>query len=706
MNKKLLLVHFLIFVILEFFIFNFIHNQYNSLKSSYYENILGNFESNYKIAINSYEKLSLSLFDNNIKKDEVLEILSLSKEKDLKAQARENLYKKLLPFYHDLQSLGYSQLNFHLSNGESFLRFDTPKDFGENSFLNRKTVFYTNSNKLPVKGFEKGRGFNGFRYVYPLFFKGVHIGSVELAIPLKTVKDELEKISSSEHQILINSENKLNNTGDSSSFSAGEYYFEIPEEKSEKTKGAETIGNAIKHQAVEQLEQGKKFVLDVEIDNSQYLSLFYPIKEFGGKTKAYIVSHTSKDTLEILENDYMKNLLFSTFFVLFFFLLSYKLINNKNIAVRRSLEVLDKQEEIQKIFDSQKNITIMMNNSKFVKGNRAFYNYFGFNSFAEFEQSNRTVCSYFEGEELSVGINTLFHNESGWVEKVVNETVQEYKVYIKGKIFTVNGNKLDKESYIITFTDITDTINYQKKLELEVAIAVEKIEKQHQEILSSAKKAAMGDMIGIIAHQLKQPLSVISLYTEDIEMDYEDGKLNNQIMKEFTDTIKERVRFMSESIDNYRHFFNPNKKKSNFSGKKAVEKALEIIEVPLSSRGIDIETSLEETEIYGFEHDFIQVVMNIVINGKDVLVENCIAEPKIVIKLFKSSEKINLTISDNGGGISEENLPKIFNSYFSTKGEQGTGIGLNLAKMVIEDSFNGKISAKTVDNGAQFTIEI
>ena len=122
---------------------------------------------------------------------------------------------------------------------------------------------------------------------------------------------------------------------------------------------------------------------------------------------------------------------------------------------------------------------------------------------------------------------------------------------------------------------------------------------------------------------------------------------------------------------------------------------------------IELQTQLEENlEIVGFQNELEQVILNIVNNGKDALLETKPINPKIEIKAFKEKEFKVITIEDNAGGVSEDIIDKVFDSYFTTKGDKGTGIGLNLAKLIVQDSLNGEISVKNTDKGALFTVKL
>lgn len=371
-------------------------------------------------------------------------------------------------------------------------------------------------------------------------------------------------------------------------------------------------------------------------------------------------------------------------------------------------KIFSNKERLRNIFNSQKDIAIITDGKEVIDGNRAFLDFFGYSSIEAFQKEHSSICDFFEGDPFEINFELLTReNRDDWAEKVLNDHNDDYKVYMNGRIFAIHGKRiLSGSEYLFNFINISESYNYQKRLEHDVAMATEKIDKQYQELLNASKKAAMGDLISIIAHQLKQPINAINLATHVLVDDYEYGELTKESLHEFAGTINDRVQFMASSIDDLRNFFRPDKKKHPYSLKQAIEKAISIVSVQISSKGVALETNLEnDTTLEGIENEIQQVVLNIVTNAKDAILENNIKNGVIKVGLSKKEDKAIITIEDNGGGIPENILDKIFDFYFTTKGEQGTGIGLNLAKMIVEDSMDGRLTVCNTDSGALFTIE-
>lgn len=247
---------------------------------------------------------------------------------------------------------------------------------------------------------------------------------------------------------------------------------------------------------------------------------------------------------------------------------------------------------------------------------------------------------------------------------------------------------------------------HERHLQEMVDEAVQKNMKLQEENFNNQKKAAMGELIGIIAHQLKQPLSVISLVIQDAEDRFEYGTFTKQEMDNMSQRAFKSIKFMSSSIDDLRNFFRTDKQITPFSIKHALEKALDLIETTIVGQGIEInQESVDDAIVKGIESELQQVIINIVTNAKEAFSEKKLADKWIKVAVFKEKEWAVLEIEDNAGGIPEDIIDHVFGSYFTTKGESGTGIGLSLSKMIVE-GMNGKIMVSNTQNGAKFRIQL
>ena len=233
-----------------------------------------------------------------------------------------------------------------------------------------------------------------------------------------------------------------------------------------------------------------------------------------------------------------------------------------------------------------------------------------------------------------------------------------------------------------------------------------KVEKAKQEklLIQKSKMAAMGEMIGNIAHQWRQPLSQVSGLFVDIESAYMYKELNKEYLHNRVNEANDLIEYMSKTIDDFRNFFNPNAKKELFSLKDSMRDTAKIIQSTLDYHHISLQINLcDDIELYAYRNEYSQAILNIISNAKDILIEKKIKDP--IIKIYLENKNV-LCIEDNAGGIDESIIKKIFDPYFTTKFEYGTGIGLYMTQLIIENKMNGSITAENANKGALFKIKV
>ncbi|MBI3874165.1 MAG: HAMP domain-containing histidine kinase, partial [Arcobacter sp.] len=223
---------------------------------------------------------------------------------------------------------------------------------------------------------------------------------------------------------------------------------------------------------------------------------------------------------------------------------------------------------------------------------------------------------------------------------------------------------------------------------------------QLQKGILLSKLASLGEMIGHIAHQWRQPLSVISTIASGISFQKEMGlETEPQVIIKNMDTIMQQCTYLSKTIDDFRNFVKDEKVEANFHLVDIINKAIAIASPSLRSNNVELIADLsEDMEMIGYENELIQSLINIINNAKDALVENVDSQSErfIFIETRSDNDSFILDVKDNGGGIPANILPKIFDTYFTTKPkETGTGLGLSMVKKIITEHHNGKIN---VDN--------
>jgi len=220
-------------------------------------------------------------------------------------------------------------------------------------------------------------------------------------------------------------------------------------------------------------------------------------------------------------------------------------------------------------------------------------------------------------------------------------------------------------------------------------------------LVHNAKMASLGEMIGVISHQLKQPLNVLSLYCHDIKFSYDMNELNQETVDDFALNTKKQIQHMSNTIDSFLSFFSLEKHLTKINLLKVINSFMDLMKSEISKNNIDLKVDVENNNIFGVEMELSQVIMNLITNSIQAFNERDILNRVITIKSFKKDENVILSIEDNAGGIDEDNLEKLFDPYFTTK-ETGTGIGLYMVKLVVKNSFKGDLKVENSSNGLKF----
>ncbi len=248
--------------------------------------------------------------------------------------------------------------------------------------------------------------------------------------------------------------------------------------------------------------------------------------------------------------------------------------------------------------------------------------------------------------------------------------------------------------------------NNEKLLEQKVMQEVQKNKEQQLLMLHQNRLAQMGELISMIAHQWRQPLNNMALITQLIVNKYNKNKLDDKAFEYFKTNSKKQIDLMSKTIDDFRNFFEVQHEQHNFSLRNTIKNSLDISKPIFEKSNINLELEIDSNIVVnGYENSFAQVLLNILNNAKDALMEKDIEDKKIIIKIDKNEDGVVVSIEDNAGGIDEEIIDKIFDPYFSTKKDKnGTGLGLYMSKMIIEEQMDAKLRVTNTELGAKFTI--
>ncbi|PHR73091.1 MAG: histidine kinase [Arcobacter sp.] len=243
-------------------------------------------------------------------------------------------------------------------------------------------------------------------------------------------------------------------------------------------------------------------------------------------------------------------------------------------------------------------------------------------------------------------------------------------------------------------------------LHKKIRIGITEAQSKDRAMLHQSRLARLGTMISMIAHQWRQPLSEVSGILMELETATKFKKVNDKMILECIKDSDKLINYMSDTIDDFKNFFKPSKQTQDFDISKACEDAITIVNASLNDFGIVVKKRFEEDIfIKGYPREFSQVILNILLNCKDVFEDRKVINPKIIFEIKKEDQDVFIHIKDNAGGISEENIDIIFEPYYTTKGStKGTGLGLYMSNMIIEKNMNGKLNVRNEDNGAVFEI--
>ena len=255
-------------------------------------------------------------------------------------------------------------------------------------------------------------------------------------------------------------------------------------------------------------------------------------------------------------------------------------------------------------------------------------------------------------------------------------------------------------------TQELDELN--RTLDQRIRDEIAKRKEQETLLIHQSRLAAMGEMIGAIAHQWRQPLNALSLVMQNIRMQHRMGTLTEASMTRMQEKSEQLVQRMSATIDEFRNFFKPSKHAEGFNLAQILRSSADIMDGVFRNHSIGISIDCDEDiELFGIPGEFSQVILNLLGNAKDAVLESRQAVPSIRIKVARVNDRIDIYVEDNGGGIPAEILNKIFEPYFTTKEEgKGSGIGLYMSKMIVENNMNGRLVAANTGEGARFTINL
>ncbi len=408
---------------------------------------------------------------------------------------------------------------------------------------------------------------------------------------------------------------------------------------------------------------------------------------------------------------------------------------NNNLEQKISNKIANIKKQNQKtnmIFNMQNSIIVIGDGKQVSQINDIFFKTFNYKDLTDFNKQHNCICELFIYKPNTPHLMPIMEGGISWIEYVTihpdqlhlaymidkknNERI--YNVTVSGGVFKENNEN------IIILTEITELFNLKNDLEQRVEREIEHNCQKDLQLFASAKMASMGEMIGNIAHQWRQPLATISSVTLGIKIKLMMGKLDFSkkderesfltFLNTKLDIIETNIEYLSTTIDTFQDFIKEKKELKEVILQERIDLTLDILKESLKNNYIEIKNNLDynnPVKINIVIGELSQVITNIINNAKDALVENNIDNPWIKISLIQKNTNLNkmaiIIIEDNGGGIPDKVLPKIFNPYFTTKHKSiGTGLGLYMSYKIVTQSLKGKLYVKNSKYGAKFFIEL
>lgn len=304
------------------------------------------------------------------------------------------------------------------------------------------------------------------------------------------------------------------------------------------------------------------------------------------------------------------------------------------------------------------------------------------------------------------------------------------RIHKNGNIVYIetSGEPIFEDSCLVGYKgyskDITQKIKYQKAidntykqlkkinkhLKTKIEKEVRKNKEKDEQLFAQSKLAAMGDMIGNIGHQWRQPLNIISTTASSIKINQELNQYDVKSLAKDMDVIMEQTLYLSKTIDTFMNFIKEKKEYKEVNIKQTIESTIKIVRKSLENNFIDLTHNLQTVKdicLYTIQAELQEVLINIISNAKDAIIQTNGKNGAIILNVYPSKNRVTITIEDNGGGIDEKSLPRIFEPYFTTKHQsQGTGLGLHMSYRIITQSLHGEIYAINANKGAKFFIHL
>ncbi|MHB8708585.1 MAG: ATP-binding protein [Desulfuromonadales bacterium] len=652
----------------------------------------------YRASVAMYRLSTEILFTQVIQRPEVIAafaegVLGKGETRDL---ARGKLYRLLAPAYAHLKQRGIRQLHFHTEDGHSFLRFHAPDKFGDPLFDIRPSVRLANTLKSATFGFETGRMNSGFRYVFPLFRDGHHLGSVETSITFRFISEAMAKIDPGREYLLVLKGSVVDRTlfeerrtlYDTSpihdDFLVEDSRLRLPDSPPPLTATVQALNARLREdpRVLKGMPTGRPFSVAVTTDSGDFSVSFEPIKDILSENVAYVISYAKAPFLADLRRDFLLNLVFATLTLSGLFWLSLRLLNA--YATLRQ-----EKKHLQIVTDTiADGLCVMAPQGHIVQINPAFTDILGYRADEIIGQIGHNLF-HFNGDGSSLPLAQCpIVSAMSKGEDYAGEEIFRHK---NGQLLTVELSckpiitETRIDSAVFIFRDITKRKATEERL-------------QENDRIKS-------EFIATASHELRTPLAVIQGYTELLR---ENAGLSAEQMRDFEAIIYDKSVALEKIIDELLDVSRIESGRPlclDFMQIDIVDEIRQVVaQFEKEAATHRFSTTLPEAGFNLFADRFkiIQVLDNLLNNA----VKFSPAGSEIVVSGRLLDDCFQVMVADEGGGIAPEKQEHIFDKFFrvdaSNTALSGFGLGLYLVKRIVE-AHRGKIWVEsTIGQGAKF----
>ncbi|RLD85430.1 MAG: hypothetical protein DRJ07_03020 [Bacteroidetes bacterium] len=702
MDKRKIAITIIAFIIIEGISFLMIENSHKQEINEYLKKNTLELKVKYKAVQNTYTLMTETILTQVINKPKILKLYSNAYQanSEQKQRIRDSLYNMLLPVYNYLKLNNIKQLHFHLPDNHSFLRFHRPNKHGDDLTNFRYSVKMTNATKQKYKGFEEGKIYNGFRYVFPLFCENKHIGSVETSFSFNAIEEQLKQHEDNIYGFMLNKslvKGKVFDTEKSN------YILSLLSEDYMCEKGylhytndtlniLKQIDIKLKPLIADELAENKSFTVYQQINNNYYLISFVSINNVEGKPAAYIFSY-KKDTIlsKYKQQYYLSHIL--SIIILAIVALAVILIQFKNSKIKDSEEhyraLIENSNDIISVIDSRINSIYRSPSYEKVLGYKLGENVNNLFEFVHTDDKKRMLNDF-----------------KGFVAKPGKTAHMNYRYLHKDGTWRhlegTGKNMLDSpviKGIVLNIRDVTKRKNAE--------LALRENEKKLRDLNATKDK-----FFSIIAHDLKSPFSAMLGFSQLLINKFE--KYDVQKQKRFLGIINSDLKNTYKLLDNLLLWSQSQKGIIDFKPEKenfylvAVE-TLGFLYQTAKNKTITLINQVPEVCSVYADKDMLETILrNLISNAiKFTLRKGEIILSSRIITDENEQKFVEISVKDNGVGIPREMQGSLFNvsennSTKGTENETGTGLGLTLCKEFVEQH-GGKIWVESeLDKGSTF----